>query len=270
VAWPDPRYYSMAAKHTLTLLDALHQQIAADPGVALVTTVAELRAARAAGKLAIFLCIEGGEALEGELALLRMYHRLGVRVLGLTWNHRNALADGAMEWETGGGLSTFGKAVVKEMNRLGMVVDMSHLAPRPFFDVLEVSADPVLFTHGNVRAIFDHPRNLTDEQIKALAAHGGVFGISFVGIFMAQPGSPLTIDDVVRQIDHVVQLVGPDHVAIGSDFDGTNWTPTGLESVLGLPKLVAALMNRGYDEPALLKILGENYLRVMERVLDRK
>jgi membrane dipeptidase len=150
------------------------------------------------------------------------------------------------------------------MNRLGMALDLSHLNQPGFFEVLELSTDPVLFTHGNCRALFDHRRNLTDEQIRALAAAGGVFGVSVVDAFMGDDQGDA--GRVADHVDHAVQLVGPDHVGYGSDFDGTTRLPRGLEDVSLLPNLTAELLDRGYDEPSLAKILGRNYLRVFERV----
>lgn len=272
--WPElEKLHGAPARHTLALLDRLHGEFAANAGrVQVVYAAADLDRARAAGRLAAIIGVEGGEALEGDLALLRMYYRLGVRVLGLVWNYRNALADGADEWETGGGLTRFGRAVVQEMNRLGMVVDCAHLAPAGLADVLELSAHPVLFSHGNCRALFDHRRNLADDQIRALAARGGVFGISLVNLFMAPPGGPrCTLAQVADQVEHVCHVVGSAaHVALGTDFDGTLTLPEGLESVLALPRLTAELLRRGWAEADLVQFLGGNYLRVFRAVLGEE
>lgn len=280
-AWPDPVYYPVAAKRVLAQIDALLGQIEKSEGAAsLALTAGDVREAREAGRLAIVLDVEGAEPLHGEIALLRILHRLGVRVLQPVWNHRNEAADGVVEEGSRGGLSQFGRALVREANRIGVALDVSHLTQSGFFDVLELSDRPVLFTHGNCRALFDHRRNLTDEQIRALAQAGGVLGISVVSAFMVPGGdatsreaaeaalraSPGDVGTVANHVDHVVQLVGPDHVAYGSDFDGTSVVPNGLESVELLPNLTAELLARGYDEPSLAKILGANYLRVFERV----
>ncbi|HEV8633122.1 MAG TPA: dipeptidase [Chloroflexota bacterium] len=275
-AWPDPVYYPVAARRVLQQLDGLLGQIEASGGRAhLALSAADVRRCQAEDRLAVVLNVEGAEPLHGELAMLRVLHRLGVRVLQPVWNHRNEAADGIVEEHGRGGLSEFGRALVREMNRLGMALDLSHLNQPGFFEVLELSTHPVLFTHGNCRALFDHRRNLTDEQIRALAEGGGVFGISFVDAFMGDdPGDyrPVEGSDpgdcrrVADHIDHAVQLVGPDHVGYGSDFDGTNRLPRGLEDVSHLPNLTAELLDRGYDEPSLATILGGNYLRVFERV----
>jgi membrane dipeptidase len=267
-AWPDPVHYPVAPRRVLQQIDALLGQIEASGGQAqLARSAADVRRCHAEQRLAVVLNVEGAEALQGELALLRVLHRLGVRVLQPVWNHRNEAADGIVEEHGRGGLSAFGRALVGEMNRLGMAIDMSHLNQAGFYEVLERSTQPVLFTHGNCRALFDHRRNLTDEQIRALAANGGVFGVSVVDAFMGQDeGDPRRVAD---HVDHAVQLVGPDHVGYGSDFDGTDRLPRGLEDVSRLPNLTAELLERGYDEPSLAKILGGNYLRVFERVFGQ-
>lgn len=266
VAWPKPEYYPVAPKRVGESLDLLLTEIAAGgPDVRLALTAADIREAHARKQLAVMLNIEGAEGIQGSLALLRNYYRLGVRMMGLVWNHRNEVADGTNEYGHEGGLSTFGREVVREMNRLGMLIDLAHIPPKGFYDTLELSQDPVLFTHGNVYKLHAHPRNLTDEQIKALAQKGGVFGISFVNTFMNKQTA--TLSTVADHIDHVVQLLGSaDYVAYGSDFDGCT-PPPGLEDVTKLPDLTAELLRRGYGEADLEKILGGNFLRVFEQVL---
>jgi membrane dipeptidase len=265
-AWPKPEYYPVAPKRVGQSIDGLLSQIdEAGPGVRLALKAADIRDAHAKGELAVMINIEGAEGIQGSLELLRNYYRLGVRMMGLVWNHRNEVADGTNEYAVDGGLSTFGREVVREMNRLGMLIDLAHIPPKGFFDTLELSEQPVLFTHGNCHALWQHPRNLTDEQIKALAAKGGVFGISFVNTFMNKQTA--TLKTVADHIDHVVQVLGSaDHVAYGSDFDGCT-PPPGLEDVRQLPALTAELLSRGFSEADMAKILGGNYLRVFEQVL---
>ncbi|MEW8977459.1 MAG: dipeptidase [Symbiobacterium sp.] len=264
-AWIDPVYYPVAARRVGEAIDGLLRQIAAGEGVRLALRAEDITAAHEDGGLAVLLNIEGAEGIQGSLALLRNYYRLGVRMMGLVWNHRNEVAEGVGEPESGGGLTRFGREVVREMNRLGMLIDLAHITPRGFFDVLELSEDPVLFTHGNCHALHEHPRNLTDEQIKALASHGGVFGVSFVASFMGKEKASLTT--VADHIDHVCQLLGnADHVGLGSDFDGADMPP-GLEDVTRLPELTAELLRRGYREEDMAKVLGGNYLRVFRQVL---
>jgi len=266
VAWPRPDWYPVAPKKIGEAVDAILREVeAGGDDVVLALTGDHIRKVHAAGKLAVLINLEGAEAIQGSLGLLRNYYRLGVRMMGLVWNHRNEVAEGVEE-SSGGGLTKFGREVIQEMNRLGMLIDLAHITPKGFYDVLELSQQPVLFTHGNCKALFDHQRNLTDQQIKDLAAAGGVFGISIVGVFM---GGLETADiyTVADHIDHVVQVLGnADHVAYGTDFDGTR-TLKGIEDVTKLPHLTAELLKRGYSEADMAKILGGNYLRVFDAVL---
>ncbi|HLS89015.1 MAG TPA: dipeptidase [Sphingobacteriaceae bacterium] len=251
----------------LELLDAFLTEVDANAShITVVKTVAQLEEAVSQGKIAAVLAIEGGEALAGRLAVLRIFHRLGVRLIGLTWNERNDLADGVGESGTGGGLSRLGVAVVQEMNRLGMVVDVSHLSDAGFWHVMEVSSRPVVASHSNCRALCNHPRNLSDEQIKALARNGGVMGMNFYPPFVDEDPRQATIDRIVDHMEHIVQLVGPDHVGLGSDFDGIDSTPIDLEDVSKLPRLTEAMVRRGFSDADIRKILGENFLRVFRQV----
>lgn len=251
----------------LELLDAFLTEVDANAQhITVVKTVAQLEEAVAQDKIAAVLAIEGGEALAGRLAVLRIFHRLGVRLIGLTWNERNDLADGVGESGTGGGLSRLGVAVVQEMNRLGMVVDVSHLSDAGFWHVMDVSSRPVVASHSNCRALCRHPRNLSDEQIKALARNGGVIGMNFYPPFVDDDARRATIERIVDHVEHIVQLVGPDHVGLGSDFDGIDSTPRGLEDVSKLPRLTEAMLRRGFSEAHIRKILGENFLRVFREV----
>lgn len=262
-AWPAPSYYPVAAARVFAELDGILGQVdAAGRDVRLVTTAGEIRACHRDGALGVLMNVEGAEPLHGEIGVLGALYRLGVRVLQPVWNHRNAAADGVGDGD--GGLSNFGRSLIREMNRLGIAVDLSHITRAGFFEVLELSEDPVLFTHGNCREMYDHQRNLRDDQIEALAQHGGVFGISVVASFMSDDACDVAT--VADHLDHVVQLVGPAHVAYGSDWDGTNRVPAGLEDVSKLPNLTAELMSRGYSDEDLTKIVGGNYLRVFETV----
>ncbi|HLT59379.1 MAG: dipeptidase [Limnochordales bacterium] len=266
--WVDARQRrSGFAVRCLDLLDAVVREVERHhQHLSPILTSQDLRKAAEEGKIGVLLSIEGGEALEGNLAALRAFHRLGVRAMGLTWNGRNDLADGVDEGAAGGGLTRFGRAVVREMNRLHMVVDVSHLAEAGFWHVLELSEHPVIASHSNARALCDHPRNLTDQQIRALAGQGGVIGINFCSEFL-RAGGGATVDDVVRHIDHIVDLVGPGHVGLGSDYDGIDAPPAGLEDVSCLPRLTEALLARGYDEESVQGILGGNFLRVLQQIL---
>ncbi|WP_227766523.1 dipeptidase [Zhaonella formicivorans] len=215
-----------------------------------------------AGTVGAILSIEGGEALEGDLGVLECLFRLGVRCLGLTWNQRNAIADGVGERLSKGGLTSFGRKVVNNMNRLGMVIDLAHIAEQGFWDVLEVTTKPLLVSHANCQSVYNHYRNLNDAQIKALAQNQGVLGVTFAPEFVAQEAS---VAKVVEHIDHACQLLGNVlHVGIGSDFDGTDPMTPGLEDVTRLSNLIAGLDKRGYKTEEIAKILGKNILRVLE------
>lgn len=259
-----------AAAEVLRLLDAFYREWEANAEhMALCTTAAEVESAHAQGKVAALLAIEGGEALEESLGTLRMFHRLGVRLLTLTWNFRNALADGLWAARSGGGLTEFGVEVVREMNRLGMVVDVAHLAPAGVNDVLEVSEAPVVASHANARALCDHPRNLTDAQLEGIAATGGLVGVSFVPNFIAEEGQGASLERLADHIDHIVQVAGIDHVGLGSDWDGFSAEKAqveGLRDVTDLPALTAELCRRGYTAEEVRKVLGENWLRVWRTV----
>lgn len=267
--WPDPRRYQggRALAQVMELLALLLREVEESGGrMVLVRAAGDLAEQPPEGSLQVLLSIEGGEGLGGSLGALENFYRLGVRALGLTWNCRNELADGCLEAGTGGGLTRFGRQVLGRMQELGMVIDLSHLSEAGFYDVLEHSRGPVVASHSNARAVCDHPRNLTDSQIRALAARGGVMGINFCPDFLCQ-GRPATVDDVVRHVDHVASLVGIEHVGLGSDYDGIKATPLGLEDVRRLPALTKALLARGYSEAAIRAVLGENVRRVLREVL---
>ncbi len=281
---------------TLWNIDMLRQEAeeSAD-SLAICRNGREIRQAIASDKIAVLLGLEGGRPLEGQqhyhdLCILRTLHELGVRVIGLTNNGRNAIGDGLGETRTGGGLTNFGVSVVKEMNRLGMVIDLTHISDRGFSDVLALSESPVIDSHSNARALSNFLRNRSDEQIRALASHGGVIGVC-PNCAMLGPSETPTVADLVNHVDHIVQLVGIEHVAIGSDhidFDlcGIDmiWGPApgwleGLyygerdkyfldefENVSQFPAFREALTERGYRDSDVDQIMGGNWFRVLDRV----
>ena len=216
------------------------------------------------GVVGAFLTVEGGEALGESLGVLRMLHRLGVRALTLTWNYRNALGDGVFVTEDLG-LTPFGLDVVREMNRLGMLIDVSHLSPRTLSGVLNESRHPVLASHSNCYALCAHPRNLTDEQIKAISSAGGVIGVTFVPT-MVNTEKP-SIDRLLDHIDHLANVGGTDCVAIGSDFDGFSGFLPGLKHAGELKNLAPALIKRGYNDYQVEKVLYGNLLRLIKEVV---
>jgi len=239
-------------------------------GVVPVRTPDEFRQSVAGGRIAAILGVEGGHALEGRLENLDRFFERGVRVLTLTWCNSNELGDsGGDENKPHNGLSSLGRQAVRRMNELGMIVDVSHSADKTVFDVLDTSLFPVIASHSGVRARRDFNRNLTDEQIRAIAANGGVIGVVFLPYFLREPEDRAAVEDVLDCVDHICQLVGPDHVAFGSDFDGFGGALKGLESVTRMPALVDGLRRRGYSESDVAKVAGLNFLRVWDAVAAR-
>ncbi|MDP2872976.1 MAG: dipeptidase [Bacillota bacterium] len=252
-------------QRALEVIDVLLRELEAFPDqTELALSVADIRRIQSSGRVAAVLAIEGGEGIGGSLANLRVLYRLGLRSLGLVWNQRNLIADGIAERRTGGGLTTFGVEVVQQCNELGIVVDVSHLTDPGFWHVAETCKGPFMASHSNARAVCDHPRNLMDDQIKALAAAGGAMGLNFAPAFVAPKDA--TLADLLDHLDHIVSLVGPDHVGLGSDFDGIGATPKGLEDATAFPRLTQALVDRGYSDDDIRKFLGENHLRVLKEV----
>lgn len=262
-----PRYrHGTATVEALRLLETFYREAeGADPSLALITDRDSLAAWDDGQGMGAVLSLEGGEPLAGSLELLHVFFRLGVRALGLTWNGRNPLADGVDETDSGGGLTTFGREVVDTLHRLGMVVDLAHLAPAGFWQALERSSRPVLVSHANSRRLCDHPRNLTDEQLRAVAQTGGVVGITLVPAFLGGPAP--SMEQVIAHIEHMVTVTGPGHVALGSDFDGSDHTPSDLEDISALPRIGAALEARGYRPADVDAIMGRNLVELLQNVL---
>jgi membrane dipeptidase len=249
----------------LQMVDAFQGQIEANEGIMVVTKPDEILAAKKAGKVTGLLAIEGAEPLMGDLGLLRVFHRLGVRMLSFAWNWRTPFADGLNAKRSGGKLTDLGVQALEEMDRLGMVYDVSHLADSVYWDVAEVKKGPFIASHSNCRDVCDHPRNLNDDMMRALADHSGVMGMNFAPAFVHKEKA--TVERLVDHIDHVVDIVGPDYVGLGSDFDGIGSTPVGLEDVSKMPNITRELVRREYSDEDILKILGENHLRVFEEVI---
>lgn len=259
-----------SARRALELLDALHALVESSEELMLATRAADIEAAKAADKVAFLLSIEGGEAVEGSLALLRGFYKLGVRAMGLTWNQRNDIADGVGERSGGSGLTDFGVSVVKEMERLGMLVDVSHLSDASFWSLDKVAERPYIASHSNARALASHRRNLTDQQIEALAKKGGVIGVVFAPGFVDDNPDNVSLARLCDHIDHIKSIGGIDCVALGSDFDGYTpvpGKPIVMKDVSELPALTAELLSRGYTEEEVKKVLGGNWLRVYREVI---
>jgi membrane dipeptidase len=254
--WNEPQHIGLPAfARAMEKIGAFYQA-QRQGGLRLVTTRADLDVP----DLGFVLSLEDAAPCMGSIRHLEALYAVGVRMIGLTWNGRNEIADGVGVGPKPGGLTDVGRELVAHMQHLGIVVDLSHIAEIGFWDVLEASTKPVACSHSNAKAVHEHRRNLTDAQIKAIAQQGGVIGMCFAPAFLA-PGTP-GIEDVVRHIDHICELAGPDVIGLGSDFDGIAHVPVGLEDVARLPALTAELLKRGYAEADLEKMLGGNWKRV--------
>lgn len=267
-----------AAKTQLEQIDIAKQIFARYPDVfeEALTPEAAVQAFEA-GRIASVMGMEGGHAIENSLGALRAFFELGARYMTLTHSANVDWADSCCEPPEHGGLTEFGKEVVREMNRLGMLVDLSHVAPTTMHEALDVTEAPVIFSHSSARGVTDHPRNVPDDVLERLPDNGGVVMVTFVPAFInadvaeysrqnpeADPAAApkATLDDVIAHIEHVREVAGVDHVGIGSDFDGISSTPVGLEDVSTFPVLFAELSERGWTEAELRKLAGDNVLRV--------
>jgi len=228
----------------------------------IVRKAEDILQAKAEGKIGMILAIEHADCTERSLNILRMLYELGVRSIGLTHNVSSWAADGCMEAREGVGLTRFGKDLVCEMNRLGMLVDLAHVSPSAFYSALEVTTKPIIFSHGNARALCDHPRNLDDDQLKALAENRGVIGMSYVPSFIDKKNP--TLERLLDHIDHIVSTAAVDTVGLGSDFDGGG---TLLADATEVPRITEGLVKRGYSEDEIRKILGGNTFRVIKEAI---
>lgn len=261
------------AQRTAMALSARLMRIEAesDGQVKLVRTADELAACLERGTLATILHFEGAEAIGPDLDALEVFYRAGLRSLGLTWSRPNAFAEGVPFMfpgspDTGTGLTEAGRELVRACNRLGIMLDLSHLNERGFWDVAALSQAPLVATHSNAHTLCPVPRNLTDRQLDAIGESGGIVGITFALEFVRADGDPshveTPLDEIVRHVDYVVERIGLDHVAFGSDFDGADM-PRDLSDVSSLPNLIATLRAHGYDDAALRKLAHENWLRLL-------
>ncbi len=294
-----------AAKATFEQIDTVKRIVAAHPETfELATTADDLVRIHRAGKIASLIGMEGGYSIDDSLGLLREFYDSGARYMTLTHSKSTTWADSGTDAPKWNGLNAFGEEVVKEMNRLGMMVDLSHVSEDTMVDAIRVSEAPVIFSHSSARAVTAHPRNVPDAVLRQMAANGGIVMVTFVPGFISEPvrawgaaraaettrltalnpGDPTavkagvdawvaanpapkaTIEDVIAHIQHVRDVAGIDHVGLGGDYDGVDSLPVGLEGVDGYPRLLAELMNRGWSEADIRKISGENLLRVMRAV----
>ncbi len=256
------------ARVQLEQIDIARRFIAMHPAhFQLALTSRDVRDAFKRKRIGSLIGMEGGHVIENSLGALRAYYALGARYMTLTHNVTLDWIDAATDSATNGGLTEFGKEVVREMNRLGMMVDLSHVSPGSMSDALDVAEAPVIFSHSNARALADVPRNVPDSILRRLPANGGVVMITFVPGFLVTGGARegATIANVADHIEHVKRVAGADHVGIGGDFDGIEIVVKGLEDVSTYPALFAELVRRGWSDADLRKLAGENILRVMEK-----
>ena len=269
VPTPEFRYYG-GLRYTLQLLDKYLQEVKklhADGIDVLQVRTKEDAADVLNHKAATLLAIEEGGPIDGSLEALRCLYELGVRAMTLTWSNRNDIADGVNEECSGGGLTVFGRKVVTEMNKLGMLVDVSHIAPAGFWDVIETSTKPIIATHSNAKALCPHPRNLDDDQIKAINENDGLIGITFAGQFLEKDYNDACIESVYHHIDHMLNLMGnDDHIGFGSDFDGISHPPYNIQGVQDYKPLVDFLSTK-YSDSTIEKITHQNVLSLLGKVL---
>ena len=298
-----------AARRTLDMIDSVYRAVERHPNdLMFATTSTDIQRAKAQNKIACLMGIEGGHAIENSLPTLREFYRLGVRYMTLTWNNTNDWADAGRDEKKHNGLSDFGKEVVREMNRLGMLVDVSHVSDKTMSDALDVSKAPIFASHSSARALSNVPRNIPDDLLKRIAKNGGVVQVNFYSLFVDQktvapqaderdqrlkaqqealtakygdnperlseesdkleavnPLPPLPLSKLIDHIEHIAKVAGIDHVGLGADFDGANDFPEGARDVSMLPNITYELLKRGYSEPDIRKILGENFLRVFAK-----
>jgi len=290
-----------AIRTTIEQIDIVKRLVAAYPGnFELATTAADVRRIHEAGRIASLIGMEGGHHIANSMAALRAMYALGARYMTITHSSNNDWADSATDDPAHDGLTPFGREVIGEMNRIGMIVDLSHVSPKTMRDALAFSRAPVIFSHSSARALNDHPRNVPDDVLKLVAAKNGVVMVTFVSGFLSRdyrawnerredvqsryPGEPLRrkaavaeweaanpkpvvdVRTVADHVEHIAKLAGHDNVGIGGDFDGTTELPVDLQGVDGYPKIFAELIRRGWSDADLAKLAGGNVLRVMAQV----
>lgn len=272
-----------AVRATMEQIDVVYQMMDRySDTFELARTAADVERLFKAGKIASLIGMEGGHSIDNSLASLRMFYKLGARYMTLTHSSNTPWADSGTDRAQHNGLTLFGEDVVREMNWLGMLVDLSHVSPDTMHDALRVTQAPVIFSHSSARAINDHPRNVPDDVLARLPANGGVIMVTFVPAFLSaevreydalpaeqkqrSPAPRATMAQVADHIDHIKKTAGINHIGLGSDFDGISSVPQNLEDVSKYPILTAELLRRGYSKDDLKKILGLNILRVMRQV----
>lgn len=253
-----------ATDRALAMIAETKRQVEALDGIEMAYSVADVLRITRSGRKAPLMGLEGGHALRGSKDVLRLLADSGIRYVTLTHTNTNSWADASSDTARWNGLNDVGRDLIREMNRLGVLVDLSHVSDSTFYDALAVSEAPVILSHSSVRALTPHPRNITDAMLRALADNGGVIMINFFSKYIAQDGgTSATVTDILDHIDHAVEVAGMDHVGLGSDFDGVPFLPRGMGDATRLPYLTYGLLKRGYSERDVRKIIGGNTLRVL-------
>ena len=271
VSWVDATYAKQTPDgsfaRAIAGLDVVHAFVARHPDhLVFARTADDVRAAKRDRRIAIFAAVEGGHAIENSLVKLAALHERGARYLTLTWNNGNDWAGSSkgVDGTRTGGLTAFGREVIRTMNRLGMIVDVSHVSPETLADVLAVSDGPVIASHSSARALNDHDRNLDDDQLRAIAAAGGIVNVNFYPKFLdARFPEPMPLSKVIDHIEHIARVAGVEHVGLGSDFDGISAVPVGLEDVAAMPSIAKALLDRGWSAVEIAQVLGGNMMRLL-------
>jgi len=272
----------------MDMIAALEEQVRRHPAdLEAARTADDVRRIAAAGRIAALMGVEGGHAIEDDLGNLQAFYDRGVRYMTLTWNNTNDWADSSRDEARHNGLTDFGKQVVAKMNQMGMIVDVSHVSDKTFWDVIETTKAPVMASHSSARAVADHPRNMSDDMLQAVGRNGGIVMVNFSAMFIdpekaadmkagywkiatipllhfGWPRTPLGV--LIDHIDHVARVAGIDHVGLGSDFGLEADYPADIQDVSGYPNITVELLRRGYSEENVRKILGENALRVLSEV----
>lgn len=258
---------------TLEQIDLVYRMVARYPDVfEIARSVADVRRIRATGKIASLIGMEGGHSMENSIDHLRRLYDLGARYMTLTHSKNTPWADSCTDDSEHNGLTERGKDIIREMNRLGMFVDISHVSAKTMRDALEVTSAPVIFSHSSAQALNAHARNVPDDVLAMMRDNGGVVMVNFYSSYIRHGSGPTDVDTVVDHIDHIAQVAGVEHVGLGSDFDGVPTLPNQLSDVSMYPYLVQGLLNRGYSAGDIKKILGENLLRAfaaMEQAAQR-
>lgn len=261
-----PERYTGDFRHVLESIDLFHERILREPQIRFIRTKADLRLVTNDNRIGALLSLEGVDSLYGSLGLLRILQRLGVTTVGITWNRANWAADGVLEPRKGG-FTAAGLELVKECNRLGLIMDVSHLSENGFWELLETSRQPVIASHSNASAISPRMRNLTDAQIRALIAAEGVIGITFVPPFVSEE-QPVSMDKILPHIDHICALGGKRHIGFGSDFDGIRQWLVGLEHAGKYDRLVNLLLKHYPEEDVELFVYGNWFRFYMAHLPD--